>query len=407
QTVSLASITGWLIGDAPNGATAGGENANPTFAGRPGAAPNGRGNAVGRPAFNGGGMFGTGTPGTLRLIQQALGGQIAWLLPAAILGMIAVAWQRRLHLRSDRRQQSLVLWGAWLLTMGIFFSVAGFFHPYYLTDLAPAIAALFGIGIVTMWRDFRRGSWRGWLFPLALVVTAAEQIFLLRAYPAWGSWLIPLIVGLGVVGLVGLGVSFLSTRVSLAPWAGQLAAVAVSVAVLSLIISPTLWAAIPVVQGQAAQLPEAGPSRSRDFGGPRGGFGGPPADPNGGSTDASLISYLEANRGSAKYLVAVPSSMSADSLILSTNQPVMALGGFSGRDPILTTSLLQALIKAGTVRFFLISEGRFGGPGGTPRFVAGSAALQPFPTGASSNPRPPMVNGFGGANQLYDCAGAG
>jgi 4-amino-4-deoxy-L-arabinose transferase-like glycosyltransferase len=45
--------------------------------------------------------------------------------------------------------------------MGIFVSAAGFFHQYYLTGMSPAIAALFGIGIVTMWRDYRRGGWRG------------------------------------------------------------------------------------------------------------------------------------------------------------------------------------------------------------------------------------------------------
>src|SRR5205085_3044892 len=84
--------------------------------------------------------------------------------------------------------------GAWLLTMGIFFSVAGFFHQYYMTEMAPAIAALFGIGLVTMWKDYLQNGWRGWLLPLALVATVAEQIYLLRAYPTWGQWMIPLIV---------------------------------------------------------------------------------------------------------------------------------------------------------------------------------------------------------------------
>ena len=64
--------------------------------------------------------------------------------------------------------------------MGIFFSVAGFFHQYYMTEMAPAIAALFGIGLVTMWQDYRRPGWRGWLLPFALIVTAAEQIYILK-----------------------------------------------------------------------------------------------------------------------------------------------------------------------------------------------------------------------------------
>jgi 4-amino-4-deoxy-L-arabinose transferase-like glycosyltransferase len=129
------------------------------------------------------GNFGNGAAGPLRLFNEPLGGQIAWLLPLAILGALALAWQRRPRLQVDRQQQWLLMWGMWLLTMGIFFSVAGFFQPYYMTEMAPAIAALFGIGLVIMWQDYRRPGWRGWLLPLALVATAAEQIHLLTGYP--------------------------------------------------------------------------------------------------------------------------------------------------------------------------------------------------------------------------------
>jgi 4-amino-4-deoxy-L-arabinose transferase-like glycosyltransferase len=118
---------------------------------------------------SGGGMFNTGDPGLLRLFNEPLGGQIVWLLPMALLGMLALAWQRRPHFREDRRQQSLILWGTWLLTMAIFFSMASFFHQYYLSTLAPAICALFGISVVVMWQDYRRSGWRGWLLPLALL----------------------------------------------------------------------------------------------------------------------------------------------------------------------------------------------------------------------------------------------
>ena len=95
--------------------------------------------------------------------------------------------------RDDREQQSLVLWGTWLLTMGVFYSVAGFFHQYYLSTFAPAIAALFGIGLVVMSARYGRFGWRGWLLPIALLLTAAEQISLIEGDPTWGAWLIPLI----------------------------------------------------------------------------------------------------------------------------------------------------------------------------------------------------------------------
>src|SRR6266571_4350960 len=139
------------------------------------------------------GMFNTGNPGLLRLFNEPLGGQIVWLLPMALLGILALAWQGRPRLRENRKQQSLILWGTWLLTMAVFFSIATFFHQYYLSTFAPAICALFGIGVVVMWQDYRRSGWRGWLLPLALLLTALEQIHIIVSDPSWGTWLIPLI----------------------------------------------------------------------------------------------------------------------------------------------------------------------------------------------------------------------
>src|SRR5713226_8677369 len=152
-------------------------------------------------AGNGGGgstgMFNTGNPGLLRLFNEPLGGQIVWLLPMALLGILALAWQRRPRLRRipdfSPQQHSLILWGVWLLTMAVFYSAATFFHQYYLSTLAPAICALFGIGVVVMWQDYRHSGWRGWLLPLALLLTALEQIHIIMSNPSWGTWLIPLI----------------------------------------------------------------------------------------------------------------------------------------------------------------------------------------------------------------------
>ena len=48
------------------------------------------------------GMFNTGNPGLLRLFNEPLGGQIVSLLPMALLGILALAWQRRPRFREDR-----------------------------------------------------------------------------------------------------------------------------------------------------------------------------------------------------------------------------------------------------------------------------------------------------------------
>jgi 4-amino-4-deoxy-L-arabinose transferase-like glycosyltransferase len=315
------------------------------------------GNNIGGGGGAGGsaGSFGTGIPGVLRLFEAQLGSQIAWLLPFALLAIVALAWQRRWRFREDPQQQSMLLWGGWLVTMGVFFSVAGFFHQYYLTVMAPSICALFGIGVVVMWNDYRRRGWHGWLLPIALILTAAEQIYMISAEPAWGTWLIPVIaVTCGVAALTLIIVRLVPRIVRRERVPGLLKAMVV-VGLIGLMLTPFIWSAAPGVQNVVQDLPSAGPSGE-------GGFGG---GSQSNTTDAALIKYLEVNQGSTKYLVATSSSNTADTIILETNKPVMALGGFTGSDPILTTAQLQALIKNGTVRYFLLGGGIGGGAVGT------------------------------------------
>ncbi|MFL5698306.1 MAG: glycosyltransferase family 39 protein [Ktedonobacteraceae bacterium] len=352
-----------------------------------------------------GGLFDIGTPGPLRLFTQPLAGQIAWLLPFALLGAVALAWQRRPRLQSDRKQQSLLLWGMWLLTMGIFFSVASFFHQYYFTVMAPAIAALFGVGVVTMWQDYRRGGWRGWLLPIALVATVAEQVYILSQYPTWGQWLIPPLVVLSGIAVGALLIARIAPRLHLRAPGRRFLVPALTAGVLVLMLAPTAWAAIPILTSTQADTLVAGPTQTTSFGGNVG--GGQSA--NAGS-EAALIRYLEAHQGTAKYLVAVSSSRGADAIILATNKPVMTLGGFSGSDPILTTSQLAALVESGQVKYFLLSSSGGGGAGGSGQSalitwiqqhskVVSSSQWQSSATSSSSG-------GFGGAEQLYEYTGA-
>jgi len=346
--------------------------------------------------------------------------------------MIALAWQRRPRLQIDRQQQSLLFWGMWLLTMGIFFSVAGFFHQYYMTEMAPAIAALFGIGLVVMWQDYRRPGWRGWLLPFALIVTAAEQIYILRSYPTWSQVLVPIIAVLCIIAAVMLIGARIAPRIKVKAPGTRFLVPALCAGILALLLAPTVWAAIPVTQGTQADLLLAGPTQTGDGGGNfAGGRGGNT------NTDTALIRYLEANQGTTKFLVAVPSSMTADSIILATNKPVMSLGGFSGSDPILTTSQLATLVKNGTVRFFLMnsfngggqipsqildqlspqirerlqsgSGGGFGGFGGQQSSLTTWVTQHCKTVPASQWQTSPTSTGSGGfgsarASQLYDCA---
>jgi 4-amino-4-deoxy-L-arabinose transferase-like glycosyltransferase len=351
-------------GQFPSSGTESGTSTGGNFprpeSGSLGQPPEGFGNGGGGFGNGGGGggstgMFNTGNPGLLRLFNEPLGGQIVWLLPIALLGILALAWQRRPRFRGipefSPQQHSMILWGVWLVTMAVFFSAAGFFHQYYLSTFAPAICALFGIGIVVMWQDYRRSGWRGWLLPLALMLTALEQIHIIVSNPSWGMWLIPLIAIPCAIAAAILFAARLFPRLRLGT---RILVPALCAGLLALMLTSAVWSTIPVVTNQAADLPVAGPSGQSGAG-----FGG------GNSTaDTALIKYLEAHKGNAKYLVAVISANEADAIILATNQPVMALGGFTGSDPILTTSQLAALVKSGAVRYFLLSGTGGGGAGG-------------------------------------------
>jgi 4-amino-4-deoxy-L-arabinose transferase-like glycosyltransferase len=172
--------------------------------------------------------------------------------------------------------------------------------------------------------------------------------------------------------------------------------------------------------------------------------GTPPANgaPNmGGGPSASgnnkLQEYLLANQGNTRFLVAVPSSQMADSLILNTGKPVMALGGFSGSDPILDAQKVATLVSNGTVRFFLLSSGRSnqrssnqqsaqsgnntnqqqaGAPGGGPGGPGGQQSsvtewvtthCSTVPTDQWQTTQSQSQGGQlfgGGSQQLYDCS---
>jgi 4-amino-4-deoxy-L-arabinose transferase-like glycosyltransferase len=119
----------------------------------------------------GGGMFNTGQPGALRLFIAPLSKESSWLLPFGLFAVLLLLFRARLHWPLETKHQAVVLWGGWLATVGIFFSVAGFFHEYYLSMLAPSLAALVGIGVIELWHVREKHPWVAMI--LLLLATGA------------------------------------------------------------------------------------------------------------------------------------------------------------------------------------------------------------------------------------------
>src|ERR1022692_885297 len=100
-----------------------------------------------------------GPTGLTRLFNASFGGPVSWLLPAALILLVAGLVFTLRRSRTDRTRAALILWGGSLVVTALVFSLAaGIIHPYYTVALAPSIGALVGIGSVLLWRE-RSRTW--------------------------------------------------------------------------------------------------------------------------------------------------------------------------------------------------------------------------------------------------------
>lgn len=234
----------------------------------------------------GGGPF-SGRTGLLRMFDGEVGGQISWLLPAALILLVAGLLVAGRAARTDRTRAGLLLWGGWLLVTGLIFSfMSGIFHAYYTVALAPAVGALVGIGVTLLWRQRRPrpapaaaaheepvvvSRWQRWR-PLAATATLAATLAvtvwwawtLLGRSPDWYPWLRTTVL---VAGL--LGAALLLSTVRLPRWLG---AVALGVGAAAALAGPAAYAAQTAATPHTGSIPSAGPAVAGGFG--RGGFPG-------------------------------------------------------------------------------------------------------------------------------------
>lgn len=256
------------------------------------------GDETGSVTGGGGGTAGAGSwgaTGLLRLFGSEFAGQITWLLPTALVLLVASLVALGFRQRSSARLATvLALGGALLLTALVFSFMGGIFHPYYTVALAPYIAGLVGIGAGLLWE--RRGSWwwRG-TAAFAVVVTVVWQWHLLTAASGWQPWIRWVVLVAGVVTAVAvlvpvrlaggwadvppLGEGGARPAWGLpARWARSVGGVVVVGALVTGLLGPTAYSIDTVTTAHTGSLPSAGPSvAGAGFGGGggRGGFGGP------------------------------------------------------------------------------------------------------------------------------------
>ena len=247
------------------------------------------GNETGSVSPGGGGGQGAsfgGATGIFRLFHSEFGGQITWLLPAALISLAAMAWVSRRAARTDRIRAAALLWGGWVLVTGLVFSyMNGIIHPYYMVALAPGIAALVGIGAMGLWRaQPGSGPLAGRIAAAAGVLASAVWAFiLLDRTPDWLPWLrwVVLLAGVAAAGLVLAGPALArlarSRRGRLA-----LAVAPLGLALIAGLAGPAAYALDTVGTAHTGAIPSAGPASAGFGGGPGGAPGGQGGFPGAG-----------------------------------------------------------------------------------------------------------------------------
>ncbi|MEV1085012.1 glycosyltransferase family 39 protein [Streptomyces sp. NPDC050211] len=379
----------------------------------------------------GGGGGGTGQWGETgwdRMFNSEIGGQISWLLPAALILLIAgLVATRKLKRTSVTRGSFLVWGGSLLITMAVFSYMAGIFHQYYTVALAPYMAAVIGMGSANLWEK-RREMWASLALASAVVASAAWGYVLLNRTPDYLPWLKWLVLIGGLIGALGL--------IFVAKLGRQLALAAAGLSFVAAVAGPTAYTISTLQEGHTGSIVTAGPAGASMMGGggrggggggmgggmpgqngngttqgqgqqgggmgqpPTGGTGGMPGQNgnsttqgqnqqgggmpggqtgeggmgggggaggllNGASVSAEAKKLLATNAGDYTWAAAAIGAQNAASYQLSTGEPVMAIGGFNGTDPSPTLAQFKQYVTDGKIHYFISSGSGGGGMGGS------------------------------------------
>jgi 4-amino-4-deoxy-L-arabinose transferase-like glycosyltransferase len=340
-----------------------------------------------------------GPVGAMRVFHSGLGGQGGWMLPFALLGLLALAlsvlWPARgsapagaepdssrlQRIRRDPRTAGLFVFGGWFLAEAFILDFSkGIVHPYYVSALGPGTAAMIGAGAVAFARFGRGRDWRVVLLPLAVAATVAVQLVLLRR-EHYAHWLPPVLIAATAAGALAL----LAVR--------RLAAPAMVLVLAVLLVAPTAFATTTWSVPVEGTFPAAGPRVA----GSLGPYGITAHDVK---VDRDLLRYIDARHPTHRWEVLTVSSNTAASMIL-LGYRAGAVGGYSGTDPALDGPGLAQLVARHEARYVVLG-GAYSSRGGNLATRAVIRACRYIPSEVWLHfPRWSIYS-----LTLYDCAGA-
>lgn len=291
---------------------------------------------------NSGGRDSISDPSILRLWSDELYGQISWLIIFCIFSIIIMVKKFNKY-DLNMKNVSCYFWSIWFITMLIFFSFAGYFHRYYLCMISPAIAALFGIGLMEMIKYFNlKGRFKQYILPLSFILTLIVQCLYISKYENLKTWMIPLIVIAGLISSIFM-FSFKFKRNIFSIYASCI------FLLISLCTAPFYWSLTTLKYIPPFTKPYCGPELASQNNAKN--------NPENSNSSDDLQNYLVSNYKEGSFLVVANRSNDVAQYIINTGLPAYAYGGFMGSDNSLTIDKLKQYVSEGKITYFMLSDG--------------------------------------------------
>jgi hypothetical protein len=93
--------------------------------------------------------------------------------------------------------------------------------------------------------------------------------------------------------------------------------------------------------------------------------------------------------------------------MVASGSKIAAMGGFTGRETVMSAGAIAQLVERGDARYFLLGGGTAfnGGTSGATGAPGAIAAVCSTVSSSAWNASGASTGGFGGGGTLYDCAG--
>jgi 4-amino-4-deoxy-L-arabinose transferase-like glycosyltransferase len=307
--------------------------------------------------YNGFGRFGDQTPlqllagqsigvgsastapaaGPDRLLRGDLGRATGWLLPAAL---VIAAWgiaSRRRRPRGDPLRACFLLWGGWLATLVVVFSLTTTINAYYTAALTPAVAALVGAAVATAWSPDRSAAGRRIGLAAVLALTVGYAAWLVAGGTGAPGWLVPAVIAAGLAAIATV-IGALAVRND------TMFAAAIAAALVAGSLAPAVASAELAARHEGAFDTPFEPAREQ------------------AAIDTLFVQALaqveltiprlEGAQNGAPYLLATQTAALASVFIYDSGLEALPIGGFTGTIPAPTLRQLQDDIRTG--RFHLV-----------------------------------------------------